>query len=426
MKATYLFYDIETTGLNPCFDQILQFAAIRTDEALNEIERYEYQIRLNCDVNPHPEAMAVHGLSLEDISQGDNEFEAITAIHRLLNTPGTISLGYNTLGFDDEFLRFSFYRNLLSPYTHQYAQGCQRMDLYPITLLYYLFKPQIIKWPEINSQISLKLEHLNQANQFISGRAHQAIVDVEATVALARAFYQERKMWDYLCGYFNKQKALQRLSTLSEGLVLSGRIGAKHHFLAPALSLGTHRIYKNQNLWLRLDHEDLTTINESDMVDTVFVFRQKIAETPIILPNQPRFVQKIASKRWALAKSNQTYLKKNETLFKAIQQHYQYYTYPKIKNIDADAALYTLAFPTDDEQYLFHQFHQACPSDKQTLLNDFSNAVYKEQALRILGRHYPEFLTLENQQLFETYLKHIDEGKVIDYKGQYKLVTKLS
>ena len=40
MKKTYLFYDIETTGLNKAFDQVLQFAAIRTDRQLNEIERY--------------------------------------------------------------------------------------------------------------------------------------------------------------------------------------------------------------------------------------------------------------------------------------------------------------------------------------------------------------------------------------------------
>ena len=29
-NATFLFYDLETTGLNPAFDQILQFAAIPT------------------------------------------------------------------------------------------------------------------------------------------------------------------------------------------------------------------------------------------------------------------------------------------------------------------------------------------------------------------------------------------------------------
>jgi exodeoxyribonuclease I len=35
MAETFLFYDIETTGLSRAFDQILEFAAIRTDGGLN-------------------------------------------------------------------------------------------------------------------------------------------------------------------------------------------------------------------------------------------------------------------------------------------------------------------------------------------------------------------------------------------------------
>ncbi len=126
---TYLFYDLETTGLSKSFDQILHFAAIRTDMALKEIERYELKIKLNPDVIPSPYALLTHKMGIKDILDGVSEFEAIKQIHQWLNTPGTISLGYNTLGFDDEFLRFSFYRNLLKPYTHQYANQCYRMDI---------------------------------------------------------------------------------------------------------------------------------------------------------------------------------------------------------------------------------------------------------------------------------------------------------
>ena len=35
----FTFYDTETTGLSAPFDQIVQFAAIHTDDELNEIER---------------------------------------------------------------------------------------------------------------------------------------------------------------------------------------------------------------------------------------------------------------------------------------------------------------------------------------------------------------------------------------------------
>jgi Exonuclease I len=168
MPKTYLFYDIETSGLNKCFDQVLQFAAIRTDLNLQELGRYEFFIKLNPDVIPTPTAVLVHQLTLDQMQSGLVEYEAIKAIHRLFNTPGTISVGYNSLGFDDEFLRFSFYRNLLTPYTHQYANDCGRLDIYPLVVMYYLFKPEVVAWPTINGAISLKLEHLNAQNKLFN------------------------------------------------------------------------------------------------------------------------------------------------------------------------------------------------------------------------------------------------------------------
>src|SRR6185312_11976262 len=106
MQKTYLFYDLETSGLNKCFDQVLQFAAIRTTLDLKEIERYQLSIKLNPDVIPSPSALITHRIPIKDLLKGSCEFEAIAQIHSWMNTPGTISLGYNTLNFDDEFLRF--------------------------------------------------------------------------------------------------------------------------------------------------------------------------------------------------------------------------------------------------------------------------------------------------------------------------------
>lgn len=105
MKS-YLFYDIETTGLNKSFDQVLQFAAIRTDERLMEKERHIIHVRLRPDVIPSPYALITHRIPFSDLLKGESEYDAVFRIHALLNTPGTVSLGYNTLGFDDEFLRF--------------------------------------------------------------------------------------------------------------------------------------------------------------------------------------------------------------------------------------------------------------------------------------------------------------------------------
>ena len=126
---TFLFYDLETTGTDPVFDQVCQFAAIRTDHSLNEIERFERFIRLRPDVIPSAAALVKTQRSISDILHGELEYEVMRDIHRLVNTPGTISIGYNSLDFDDDFLRFGFYRNLLPPYDHQWRKGCGRADL---------------------------------------------------------------------------------------------------------------------------------------------------------------------------------------------------------------------------------------------------------------------------------------------------------
>ena len=258
--ATFLFYDIETTGLNKSFDQVIQFAAIRTDLNLQEIERIELLVKLNADTVPSPYAFATHQVALSELEQGLNETEAMIIIHQWLNVPGTISLGYNTLGFDDEFLRFSFYRNLLTVYTHQYANQCSRMDLYPVVAMYFLYCQDALLWPKLNDEFTLKLAHINAHNALSEGQAHTAIVDVEATLALAKKLMHHKEMWHYICGYFKKTIDKRRCEILPVhihsqdvahvcGLLVDGIFGAKHTYHSPVIFLGEHLTYKNQGLW---------------------------------------------------------------------------------------------------------------------------------------------------------------------------------
>lgn len=276
---TYLFYDLETTGLNKAFDQVLQFAAIRTTLELKELERYEINIKLNPDIIPSPYALITHHIGLQPVDGAISEWAALKQIHQYLNQPGTISLGYNTLGFDDEFLRFSFHRNLLSPYTHQFANQCSRMDLYPIAVMYYLFKSNILTWPKIDGKTSFKLDQLSLMNQLAVGRAHNAMVDVEATLALAQLFFQEKEMWNYLKDFFNKKIEQERLRPLSNNnlaLLVDGRL-AHQGYQSVAVYLGQHNYYKNQTLWLLLDTSKFTQITRDDIATTTRVINRSLA-----------------------------------------------------------------------------------------------------------------------------------------------------
>ncbi len=421
---TYLFYDIETTGLNKSFDQVLHFAALRTDLNLQELERYELKVKLNPDVIPAPLALLTHKMGIHEISQGVREFEAIKQIHQWLNEPGTISLGYNTLGFDDEFLRFSFYRNLLKPYTHQFANQCQRMDIYPMTVMLFLFKNHVLQWPVRDGRVSLKLENLNAENNLIQGRAHHAMVDVEVTRELALRFLQEREMWDYLQGYFKKEIDLQRMQDLQNetALLVSGKLGSQLQFQCPVLYLGKHRHYANQLLWLRLDTEDMTDITQENLVEKTWVINKKPGEPNFILPYKERFLQKLTDERKLLAEKNKLWLRANPEIFKNIIDYYANFTYPVFPNTDIDASLYLNGFWTEQEDKFCRQFHAA--RDKAQLIKQ-APAKLSMLALRILGRNYPDALLEPEAKIFSSYLQSLNaEETPIDYQGNKRLTRK--
>jgi exodeoxyribonuclease-1 len=438
---TYLFYDIETTGLNKAFDQVLHFAAIRTDMNLDEIKRYEFKIKLNPDCIPSPYAMITHYIGIEETQQGISELDAIEQIHRILNEPGTISLGYNTLGFDDEFLRFSFYRNLLPPYTHQFANQCGRMDLYPIAAMYFLYKKEVLNWPTLEGQPTLKLEHINTENQFVSGRSHHAMIDVEVTLALAKRFFAARDMWDYVTSYFNKRTDQERLQQLPvalqgpygshrEGIMLEGIFGAAQFYHCPVLFLGEHLHYKNQGLWLRLDTAQLGNTTADTIVENTWVVRKKWGEPGFVLPPKERFLSHLSSERQALLEHNKNWLQQHPELFQQIIDYHRNYTYPVVPNADIDSSLYINGFWSNEDNQLCNRFHQVGTAEKTKLVTTIRNPKLQSLATRVLGRHYPDALTEEQKQQFTEYMQQVnaqDEAEtIIDFKGGKRLTPKVA
>ena len=420
---TFLFYDLETTGLSKAFDQVLHFAAIRTDRTLKEVERYEVRIKLNRDRVLSPAASITHQMSLQEIANGITEFDGIKQIHQWLNQPGTISLGYNTLRFDDEFLRFSFYRNLLSPYTHQYANQCGRMDLYPMAVMYFLFKNHVLKWPVIAGKPSFKLAELSAANHLANGRAHNAMVDVEATLALAQLFFKEQDMWDYLTGYFNKEIDQARWQNLqhSPALLVDGIIGAEQFYQCPALFLGMHKHYKNQMLWLRLDTEELTHITPEKIAD-VRVIHKKLGEPSFILPLKERFLQHLAPERRALANYNKNRLEQHPEIFLPLIAYHTEYKYPLYPATDVAAGLYIHGFWNAAEENFCQTFHTVAAKQKAQLTEQVHNPRLQMLALRILGNHYPAALSHRQAEQFANYLEKMhpttEDEMLIDYQGK--------
>ena len=435
MAQTFLFYDLETSGIHKCFDQILQFAAIRTDLALNELERYEIMVRLNPDTLPDPGATITHHIGIEQANRrGISEYQAVQKIHKLLNQPETISVGYNTLGFDDEFLRFAFHRNLLPPYTHQFANGCRRMDIYPLVPVYYLYENAVLNWPEREGRISFRLEDLNAANNLVSGgRAHDAMVDIEVTIELAKRLQLRPKMWQYLLGSFERQVEQERFVSWSGGLqtegefyrqclAVNGIFGTRCNFQAPLLHLGRHYHYQNQECFIRLDIEDLK-VPETAAERLPGVVRKKWGEPPILLPAYGRFTRFMTQEALETVKANKAWLEANPQLLAAIREAVLNYTYPEVEGVDADATLYTGGFPSSYEQQLADHFHQQPFARKGSMLDQLPQHM-RTRAIRIIGREDAAWLPETAQYEFVSYMERIasfdKEDLPVDYKGEQR------
>jgi exodeoxyribonuclease-1 len=128
---SFFWHDYETFGKVPRGDAPAQFAGVRTDANLNEIEP---AVTLYCqpplDRLPDPESCLITGITPQLCqARGVPEHAFAAEIERQLARPGTVGVGYNSIRFDDEVTRFLFWRNLIEPYAREWQNGCGRWDL---------------------------------------------------------------------------------------------------------------------------------------------------------------------------------------------------------------------------------------------------------------------------------------------------------
>lgn len=189
MAASILWYDLETFGLDPRHDRIAQFACIRTDESLEEIDE---PIKLYCkpslDYLPSPAACKVHGITPQLAYElGLNEYDFALRLRDEFSRPGTTAAGFNSINFDDEFIRHLFYRNLIDPYAREYENGNSRWDIINLVRVAHDLRPEGIVWPQDGDGTPLfKLEVLAKTNGLVHDSAHDALSDIRATISLAK------------------------------------------------------------------------------------------------------------------------------------------------------------------------------------------------------------------------------------------------
>ena len=185
----YVFYDTETTGTATAFDQILQFAAIRTDDDLNELERFNIRCRLLPHIIPSPIALRVTHVTPAMLTDSalPSHYAMIRQIRNTLLawSPATF-IGFNSMSFDENLLRQALFQTLHPAYLTN-TNGNARSDALRVAHAASVYTPDALVVPtdEYGRQV-FRLDRLALANGCHHDGAHEAMADVMATMYMAR------------------------------------------------------------------------------------------------------------------------------------------------------------------------------------------------------------------------------------------------
>lgn len=415
-NITFFWHDYEAGGVNPRADRPTQFAGIRTNENLEIIGK---PVNLFCqpspDYLPHPEACLITGITPQQCQRdGHIETEFAGKIAAELSQPGTVGVGYNNIRYDDEMTRFLFYRNFIDPYAHTWANNNSRWDLLELVRACYALRPEGIVWPR-NSEgaISLKLELLTKANNLEHGKAHDAMSDVYATIALARLIKEQQpKLFKWA---FSKRRKAALLPLINDALLnltpvvhVSGLYGVANGYCRWVLPLGFHPEQPNQLIAWRLDlnPEQWQHKTADELRDALYaagvsqeerpgLVRIAINQSPFLAPRQTLSPARAAEfgQHQANAEQHTAWLQANPSSRQLFIDALTTDAPDDNESVDVDLALYSGGLISRQSQSHMTMIRSMDPMQLSAHSFNFDDPRFDELLFRYRARNYPQTLS---------------------------------
>jgi DNA polymerase III epsilon subunit family exonuclease len=172
-----LVLDVETTGLDPSTDSIIQIAScVLSRKDLREERSFCTYVKPTVPISS--DATAVHGLRDNDLLGAPSLSEAMQSFIEYA-PKDSIICGHN-VAFDVSFLRMSYQRAGL-----EYEFDYHTLDLWSIA--FFILGVQRISLPTYNLTALCSLYGINR------GARHDALKDVRATAAVLRRLFEAVK-----------------------------------------------------------------------------------------------------------------------------------------------------------------------------------------------------------------------------------------
>lgn len=440
---TFFFYDLETSGLDPRKHRIMQFAGQRTDMDLQPIgEPVNLLVSLSDDVLPDPQAILVTGITPQKTrEEGYSEAEFLKILHEKVITPGTIIAGFNSVRFDDEFMRYTLYRNFHDPYEWQWKDNSSRWDMLDVVRMTRALRPEGIEWPvDANGNPTNRLELLSATNNLEHANAHDALSDVMALIAVAKLIKTKQpKLFEYLLNARTKHTVAELVNpeNAQPFVYTSGRYSKDylHTTIAFPLAVGSKPgsvvVYD-----LRFDPSDWKDKSVKEMRDLRFAtWEQRQAPDFKALP-----VKELAHNRcpaiapvgvldaaaqarlrldMATVEKNLATLRRSG-LAERFAEVFAGNTFPKAK--DVDAGLYD-GFISDHDKIHQSAIRAASPKELANFQPPFKDARMSPLLVRYKARNFPHILSEDERAQWETYRTSRLQTELPKFMGQLQTVA---
>ncbi|WP_335912656.1 MULTISPECIES: exodeoxyribonuclease I [Shewanella] len=414
-QPSIFWHDYETFGANPAKDRPAQFAGIRTDLELNIIGEPEtFYCQIASDYLPSPEAILITGITPQLANgKGLPETEFMGRINALFSQANTCVAGYNSLRFDDEVSRYGFYRNFIDPYAREWQQGNSRWDIIDLVRACYALRPDGINWPtKEDGSPSFKLEHLTQANGLGHEKAHDAMSDVYATIALAKLIKEKQpRLFDYYFKLRRKQAVSEQIDVLNmQPLVhISSKIPATQGCATLIAPVAHHPENKNAIVCVNL-HMDISPLIELD-VDSIrerlYTPRNELAEDELPIPVKQVHINKCPFIATAKTLTDEAAARIGFDKAFAREQYKRLRQHPQIRTklaslfdtprdnpiTDPDLMLYSGGFFSPADKAKMEMIRHTAPDNLAALDLSFDDSRLKEMLFRYRARNYPSTLT---------------------------------
>ncbi|QAX82227.1 exodeoxyribonuclease I [Candidatus Pseudomonas adelgestsugas] len=431
--TTIFWYDYEATGIHPRSDRPLQVAGIRTDLELNEVDK---PVNLYClpsdDILPHPAACMITGITPGMLAKnGLTEADFMTRVYAELAAPGTCSAGYNNLRFDDEMTRHSLYRNFFDPYTREWRCGNSRWDLINVVRTAYALRPEGIVWPQQDGRVTFKLERLTKANGIDHGQAHDALLDVRATIAMARLIRKKQpKLYEWLFQLRSKHRVMDQVHLLRPVVYISRYFSAERYYFGVVLPLAWHPHNRNALIVcdLGLDPQVLLDLDAKTLRKRLYTRRKDLAEgelpvplkllhinrCPVLAPLNVLWANDCRRIQFDIDACQALVLRLNDTQEVWLDKLTAIYAEEAcVSSADPEQQLYN-GFISNHDRRLCEQLRVAEPSQLASKQWSFDDYRLLELLFRYRARNFPDSLNSEERDRWKLFcqqrLTHVELG----------------